>query len=212
MRLELISFKLCPFVQSSVITLLYRQVDYTVTYIDLTNPPLWFEELSPTGQVPLLKVDDQTVIFESAVINEYLDEISGGGMMPDTPLGRATNRAWTSYGGGLLSELDRWMRAKDDPTRADAVYEIEDRLDRLESIKPPGHFFNGQSLALIDTIYAALFMRLDLLKDQQAFVSADQLPRLTAWSNKLLGLDCVIDSVSRDFAKRFSSYQKPSAG
>jgi glutathione S-transferase len=31
--------------------------------------------------VPVLKVDDE-VLFESAVINEYLDEITGGDLQP----------------------------------------------------------------------------------------------------------------------------------
>jgi glutathione S-transferase len=35
------------------------------------DPPDWFKEISPTGQVPLLKVDDQA-IFESLVITEFI--------------------------------------------------------------------------------------------------------------------------------------------
>jgi len=35
--IELISFKLCPFVQRSVITLLKKGVDFKITYIDLAN-------------------------------------------------------------------------------------------------------------------------------------------------------------------------------
>jgi glutathione S-transferase len=54
MELELISFKLCPFVQSTVITLLQHNVDYKITYIDINDPPPWFEDVSPTGQVPIL--------------------------------------------------------------------------------------------------------------------------------------------------------------
>jgi glutathione S-transferase len=42
-----------------------------MTYINPMDPPAWFKEISPTGQVPLLKVDDQ-VIFESLVITEFI--------------------------------------------------------------------------------------------------------------------------------------------
>ena len=72
-RPELISFKLCPFVQRSVIVLLEKEAPFDITYIDLSNPPDWFKAISPMGKVPVLKVDD-TVLFESAVIMEYLDE------------------------------------------------------------------------------------------------------------------------------------------
>ena len=53
--IELISFKICPFVQRSVIALKEKQVDFKVTYIDLANPPEWFSEVSPLGKVPVLK-------------------------------------------------------------------------------------------------------------------------------------------------------------
>ena len=49
MELELISFKICPFVQRSVITLRYKQVPFKITHIALDAPPPWFREISPFG-------------------------------------------------------------------------------------------------------------------------------------------------------------------
>ncbi|SHN92439.1 hypothetical protein BHECKSOX_695, partial [Bathymodiolus heckerae thiotrophic gill symbiont] len=63
MKLELISFKLCPFAQRAVILLNTQKIDFEITYINPMDPPDWFKEISPTGQVPLLKVDDQ-IVFE----------------------------------------------------------------------------------------------------------------------------------------------------
>ncbi|MGD8643594.1 MAG: glutathione S-transferase N-terminal domain-containing protein, partial [Chromatiales bacterium] len=57
MKLELISFKICPFVQRSVITLRHKGLPYEVTYIELDDPPPWFLEISPFGRVPALRVD-----------------------------------------------------------------------------------------------------------------------------------------------------------
>lgn len=56
--IELVSFKICPFVQRSVIALNEKNIDYKITYIDLASPPDWFNEISPLGKVPVLKVDD----------------------------------------------------------------------------------------------------------------------------------------------------------
>jgi len=86
MSLELISFKICPFVQRAVITLLYRQIPYTLTYIDLGAPPDWFKAISPFGKVPVLKVDDEHVIFESAIIDEYLNDVFTANLLPSDPL------------------------------------------------------------------------------------------------------------------------------
>ncbi|MDH4275939.1 MAG: glutathione S-transferase family protein, partial [Gammaproteobacteria bacterium] len=101
MQPELISFDLCPFVQRSVITMLEKNVAYKITYIDLANPPDWFLKISPFGKVPALRVGDKT-LFESAVINEYLDDITPPSMHPQDPLQRALNRAWIEFGSELI--------------------------------------------------------------------------------------------------------------
>ena len=93
---QLISFKICPFVQRTVIALREKHVDYDITYIDLAARPPWFKAMSPLGKVPVLRVGD-TTIFESAVINEYLDEVYAPRLHPADPLQRARNRAWIEF-------------------------------------------------------------------------------------------------------------------
>lgn len=70
-KLELVSFKVCPFVQRSVIALNAKGIAYTLTHINPHEPPDWFKAISPLGKVPVLLVDG-TPLFESAVILEYL--------------------------------------------------------------------------------------------------------------------------------------------
>ncbi len=53
--------------------LLHKEILFDYTEIDLANKPDWFLAVTPYGKVPALKVDDVT-LYESAVINEYLDE------------------------------------------------------------------------------------------------------------------------------------------
>lgn len=203
MELELISFKLCPFVQSSVITLLNKQVDYNITYIDINDPPLWFEELSPTGQVPLVKVNGSHIIFESSVINEFLDESTGGGMMPTDPLTRAQQRAWIQFCGSILGDISILTSAADEEKLADVEYDLQEKLDRIEALKEDKPFFNGDALSLIDCIYATVFMRLDLIKPARHILDTEQYPKLHAWSDALLQLDAVQNSVVPEFKDIF---------
>jgi len=93
MDLELISFNVYPFVQRSVITLIHKNCDYKITFIDVSNPPDWFLEISSLGKVPVLKVDGKEVLFESAVINEFIDDVTPGTLKPSDPLTLAKNRA-----------------------------------------------------------------------------------------------------------------------
>jgi len=68
--LALISHPLCPFVQRAAIVLLEKGVSFDRIDVDLAAKPEWFLALSPTGKVPLLKVDQAdgsaTVLFEQA--------------------------------------------------------------------------------------------------------------------------------------------------
>lgn len=102
--LELIIFKLCPFVQRSVIMLEKKNVPYRIRYVDLADPPDWFLRLSPSKKVPLLLIDGSQVLFESSVINEFIDEITLGRLHPEEPLRRALNRSWIEYGSNCLTD------------------------------------------------------------------------------------------------------------
>jgi len=92
MDLELISFKLCPFVQRSVITLKKNNAPYTIRYVDLADPPAWFLRLSPSEKVPLLVIDGAQVLFESSVINEFIDDVTPGRLHSEDPLRRARSK------------------------------------------------------------------------------------------------------------------------
>ena len=95
---HLISHALCPYVQRSVITLEEKDIRYTRTDIDLANKPVWFKQKSPMSKVPLLLVDDDYVLFESAVICEYLDEVTIDSIHPTNSLEKAQHRAWIEFG------------------------------------------------------------------------------------------------------------------
>ena len=59
----------------------HKEMPFDLTEIDLSNRPDWFLEVSPYGRVPALKVSDVTVLDDSVIINEYLDEA-----YPERPL------------------------------------------------------------------------------------------------------------------------------
>ena len=90
-KLTLISHELCPFVQRAAIALTEKGVAFERINVDLANKPDWFLAISPLGKVPLLKVGD-AVIFESAVILEYLEETQPSPLHPADALQRAEHR------------------------------------------------------------------------------------------------------------------------
>lgn len=202
--LELISFALCPFVQRSAITLLEKQVAFKTTYIDLQNLPDWFAAISPFGKVPVLRVAD-TVLFESAVINEYLDETHPPSMHPADPLERARNRAWIEFGSDLLFNLYRLYTAADEDNFDKERDQLAGKLERLETQLGEGPFFNGPQLSLLDTAYAPLFQRIDILERQRP-LELIETPRVQRWSSALLERESVHRSVRESFADDFVNF------
>lgn len=193
-KLELISFKLCPFVQRAVIVLKNKSVDFDMTFIDLNNPPEWFKELSPLGQVPVLKVGHE-VLFESSVIQEYIDEINPPSLHPKDTLLKAKNRAWIAFAGSVFEGPMKMIRAHDATQYEEAKGEMLTKFGRLEDAHSGQDFFNGSEFQLIDAAYAPLFMRLDIIGKACGVDFLSDLPKMTRWSKACLTRECVQSSV-----------------
>ncbi len=204
-KLELVSFKVCPFVQRSVIALHEKGVDFTLTHINPHEPPDWFKAISPLGKVPVLLVDG-TPLFESAVILEYLDEVYPPSLHPADPLEKARHRAWVEFCSELLTRHYRMTTVKDEAGFNEARDSLQQGLQRLDTVlAAEAPYFAGQTFHLVDCVYAPLFMRLALLK--QIFGLDLQLSaRMQVWSDTLLALESVKTSVVEDFEAVFMNF------
>lgn len=201
--MQLISSDRCPFVQRSIVTLEYKSVPYEVIYLDPYDPPAWFTEISPTGKVPVLKLDDGTVLFESAVINEYLDEITPGQMHPTEPLQKALNRSWIEFGSQCLAATFQIMTADSEAGFTEVRDRLEDNLLQLQAASGDGPFFNGPEFALVDAAFAPLFVRLEILKDLTGVDFLGDKPRLLSWHRAMTELDAVKTIIRPELRDRF---------
>lgn len=208
---ELISFKICPFVQRAVIALREKGVDFAMTFIDLNDRPDWFKELSPLGKVPVLRVGDG-VVFESAVINEYLDEVYPPRLHPSDPLRRAQHRAWIEFASTLLTEQFALLTAPDEDGFRAAVRKLATRLDWLEKELGPGPFFDGAAFSLVDAAFAPAFMRFDLLALPEDLELYRARPKVDRWRRALAARPAVRDSVVEDFPERFRRFFESKGG
>ena len=195
MKLELISFKLCPFVQRTIIILKKQKIDYDITFINPMDPPDWFKAISPTGQVPLLKADDE-VIFESSVISEFANDISENDLHPSDAIQKAKNRAWIQFSSGMFDDLFNLVTG-DEETYTKAKESLFEKLAKVEAVKGIDTFFNGADFAMIDAAFAPIFMRLAWINEfTDNALSINEFSNLSAWSEAILVVDEVKDSVS----------------
>ena len=207
---KLVSFTLCPFVQRSIITLLEKEVPYEIEHIDLGNKPQWFLDISPFGKVPVLIVDDDVVLFESAVINEYLDEVTEGRMLPEDPLERAYGRAWIEFSSNLVMDAYRMQMAKDEAGAKEHLAKVRDKLGKLEAMLPDeGPYFYGKELSLVDSSAAPALQRLSWCEKLRPELTVfDGFEKVTRWRDALLARESVKRSTVADIEDRFHAYVK----
>lgn len=211
-HLHLISFPLCPFVQRSVITLKHKKVPFELTFINIKEPPAWFLEQSPTGKVPLLLVDEKTAIFESAVISEYIDEITPPPLLPQDPLERAQDRAWIAFASDQIMTCHHWMTAPTEAAFQQARDAAVQGLQQLEGQCQAAPFFRGAGFSLLDATVAPLLMRYTLLEDPDSPWQPEAYPLLARWWAHLSGMPEVRDSIPEIFHERLLGYLKGQEG
>lgn len=205
MKPTLISFNICPFVQRSVITLIHKKVDFDIKYIDLENKPDWFLQISPLGKVPVLQIGN-AVLFESAVINEYLDEVNPPSIHPVDPLQKAQHRAWIEFISTLLMNQYKYSIASDLNEAQKHIKSIQTKMQRLEN-HITGPYFHDDQFRLIDAAIAPFFMRQTILDSITGIQSiSSELPKIQKWSQVLLSLPAVQKSVVSEFDELFKAY------
>jgi glutathione S-transferase len=205
-KLTLISFPTCPYVQRAVIALKEKNVDFDVVYIDLANKPDWFLAISPLGKVPVLKVErdghEPAIVFESAVILEYLEETTPGRLHPEDALERAQHRSWIEFGSQVLGDLWRVSNAKDTAELDAARQSLAAKLTRLETIVV-GPFFAGERFSNVDAVFAPAFRQIDALETVVDAGLTKSLPRISAWRQALAARPSVREAAPSDFAEQY---------
>ena len=199
--LELISHHLCPYVQRAVITLLEKSILHDRTYIDLANKPDWFQQISPLGKVPLLKVGNE-VLFESAVICEYLDEITPGSLHPVDPLERAKHRAWIEFGSGILNAIVGLYTAPNQAGFEQKQQEILDKFAWIENNGLGNPYFAGARFSLLDGVYGPIFRYFDVLETTINVNYFTTTPTVKRWRQALQNCPSVQNAVAEDYPQR----------
>lgn len=205
----LVSFDVCPFVQRTLIVLEEKNIrnEYDLRYIDLDNKPDWFLRYSPTGKVPVL-IAGETVLFESAAISEYIDDIGPGPRLhPQDALLRAHNRAWIEFLSSVLVMRGQMQQAPSEHEARELAGQIGRRLRQLERQLGDGPYFNGKNFSLVDAAAAPLFQRLQWLTELVPDLAVlEGLPKVEAWQACLMKRASVSRATGKDLRCRYLHY------
>ncbi|HXT53821.1 MAG TPA: glutathione S-transferase family protein [Candidatus Eisenbacteria bacterium] len=169
--IKLYDFKSSPNCQRVKIVLAEKNLPYDIAPIDLRaheqKTPEYLK-LNPYGKVPVL-TDDATVLYESLIINEYLDEkYSNPPLMPKDPAKRAKARILVDYGMAhfdapyqrLRMELMKDAKEQNQQVIATAKAELKKLLQRLEDEIGEQQYLLGD-FSLVDADLLPRFTRLE---------------------------------------------------
>jgi len=204
-RLTLISHDLCPFVQRAAIALEEKGVAFERINVDLANKPDWFLNISPLGKVPLLKVGD-SVIFESAVILEYLEETQPRPLHPADPLVRADHRAWMEFGSTMLMDIWNFYMAADEAAFQAKLKSLIDKFERLEQRLGEGPYFDGARFSLVDAVFGPVFRYFDTFDRIADFGMLSGKPKLAAWRQALVERPSIARAVKANYPERLWAF------
>ena len=165
-------------------------MDFETYEVHLANKSEEFLAASPTCKVPVIVVDGDS-IYESNVINQYLDEVTGGPrLLPEDPKARAYARIW------MASADDRFFpavfvasvgreRGFSEERVTEALGKLKTALSNLQRQLDGREFLVG-GFSLADIAHAGNFVRLRELEGRGE-ISLNDYPNLRAWMERLEG-------------------------
>ncbi|KXF80094.1 glutathione S-transferase family protein [Enterovibrio coralii] len=204
--LKVISFTICPFVQRITAMLEAKQLPYEVEYISLSDKPQWFLDISPNGQVPVLVTEDNTALFESDAIAEYLED-KYGAMQPELSVEqKAINRAWSYLG-------TKHYLVQCGAQSSRTIEDLKERSEKLRNAfeKEEGQlgkhrYFNSDELSMVDMAWLPLLHRADIIRRESGYDFLEGFSKVKAWQAAILDTGLAERSVSEDFMEKFRGF------
>jgi glutathione S-transferase len=169
--IKLYDFKSSPNCQRVKVVLAEKNLPYEIVPVDLTkkeqkNPE--YLKMNPYGKVPVL-TDDSTVLYESLIINEYLEEkYPAQSLLPKDPAKKAKARILTDYGMAhfdspyqkLRMELMKEAKEQSQPIVDSAKADLKKLLQRFEEELGEQQYLLGD-FSLVDANLIPRFTRLE---------------------------------------------------
>ena len=189
--IKLYDFKSSPNCQRVKVVLAEKNLPYDIVPIDLTKKEQKTPEylkMNPYGKVPVL-TDDSTVLYESLIINEYLEEkYPNPPLMPKDPAKKAKARILVDYGMGhfdsayqkLRMELMKDAKEQSQPVIDGAKADLKKLLQRFEEELGDQGYLLGD-FSLVDADLIPRFTRLEGFK----VLPDPALPRLGKYLERM---------------------------
>jgi glutathione S-transferase len=188
--MKLVGSKTSPYVRKCRVILAERALPFEFVEESAWSADTTVPRYNPLNKVPALVMDDGESIYDSRVICEYLDAISGGGLLPADPARRARVRRYEALGDGLADAgVAAFLERKREAARQDPAW-IARQLDKvkaavstMESALGPGPYLGGERPDMADIACACAVFWLEFRMPELGVRQAN--PRLQAWAERM---------------------------
>ncbi|MEP4378270.1 MAG: glutathione S-transferase family protein [Alphaproteobacteria bacterium] len=184
-EIEIISSEICPYALRTRMALREKGVDFDLNVIDLNDKPDWFLKISPYGKVPVLR-HGETVIFESSVINEYIEDIfPDHPLLPKDPADKARARIWIDFANvRFVPQLYKLLLAQEPEKQAVHAEKLTEALLMMERdglSQSPGPYWLGDEVSLVDFTFLPHSLRLSVIEHYRDFRVPDECVKVREW-------------------------------
>lgn len=186
-QMILVAADYCPFCRRCILALMEKGISFEILEVDLSEKTEFLELLSPYRRVPVLKHDDKS-IYESSVINEYLEDLC-----PDPPLlpadswRRAKARFWIDFcNTRFMPVYFNLLKASDETSRDKLRTDLLDHLafmdeEGLSARKGEQPYWMGNDIGLVDIAFYPFFERFAAVEVYRGAEIPTGLESLHAW-------------------------------
>lgn len=185
--------KMCPYAARTLIVLNELNLPYDT--VEIRNKPDWYLKINPRGKVPAIRVpsDNNEVIYESAICDEYLCDLHNRQnpddtplLMPNDPMQRAKIRLLNDQCDTILNvAFFTFLMNKDESKEEEMKNKLDKILEEYENTLQSngGPYLMGIEFTLADVHVLPFFLRLlaSLRVYKNYYVTKEKYPLLMKW-------------------------------
>lgn len=188
--MKLVGSKTSPYVRKCRVILAERALPFDFVEESAWTADTTVPRYNPLNKVPALVMDDGESIYDSRVICEYLDAISGGTLLPSDPARRAHVRRHEALGDGLADAgIAVFLERKREAARQDPTW-ISRQLDKMkgalgamDSALGSAEYLGGAQPNMADIACACALFWSEFRMPELGV--RHEYPRIKAWAERM---------------------------
>ena len=186
--MKLLGTNTSPYVRKVRLVLLEKNIPHTYIVDAPNDPGSQVARVNPLGRIPALILDDETCVYDSTVIAEYVDTLNDTPkLIPrHEPLARMRVKRWEALADGIM---DSAIVVRNERTRPSEKQETEIIAQHSEAVRRAlaqaarqlgkQEWCEGNAITLADLALASALVYLDLRLPELGWRALH--PELAAW-------------------------------